>query len=304
MSDSAKGVLLGIATYAFWGTVAPIYFKLVDRADPPEILAHRILWSVVMLLAVITVLRKWPPVLAAASDMRAVRILACSAVAVALNWYTYIWAVTHNRLIEASLGYFINPLVSVLLGFAFPRERLRTVEWLSIALATAAVVWLTVAAGVSPWISLTVAFSFGLYGLLRKIAGVASLNGLTIETVILLPLAAGYLIYRAATGTIAFGHISHGFDLLLMASGPVTAIPLLWFAAAVRRLRLATIGLLQYISPTLQFLVAVLIFHEPFDHNRMLAFVLIWIAVAIYSASNVMAPASLPRQYSQPSRPS
>src|SRR5436190_4644348 len=255
-----------------------------------------------MLLAIITAMRKWPPMLAVASDMRVVRILACSAVAVAINGYTYIWAVTHDRLIEASLGYFINPLVSVLLGFAFLRERLRIVEWLSIALATAAVVWLTLTAGVIPWISLTVAFSFGLYGLLRKIAGVPSLNGLTIETVILLPLAGGYLIYRAATGTIVFGHTSHAFDLLLMASGPVTAIPLLWFAAAVRRLRLATIGLLQYISPTLQFLVAVFLFHEPFDHTRMLAFALIWIAVAVYSATNVMAPASLPRQYSQSSR--
>jgi len=304
LSDSTKGVLLGIATYAFWGTVAPIYFKLVDRADPPEILAHRILWSVVMLVAVITVLRKWPPLVAAASDMRIVRILACSAVAVAINWYTYIWAVAHDRLIEASLGYFINPLVSVLLGFAFLRERLRMVEWFSIALATASVVWLTIAAGVIPWISLTVAFSFGLYGLLRKVAGVPALHGLTIETAVLLPVAGGYLIYRQVAGTIVFGHFSHGFDLLLMASGPVTAIPLLWFAAAVRRLRLATIGLLQYISPTLQFLVAVFLFHEPFDRTRMLAFVLIWIAVAIYSVSNVMAPASLRPQYSQSSRPS
>jgi chloramphenicol-sensitive protein RarD len=304
LSESSKGVLLGIATYAFWGTVAPIYFKLVDRADPAEVLAHRIVWSVVVLVAIITAWRRWPPLLSAASDGRIVRILACSAVAVAINWYTYIWAVTHDRLIEASLGYFINPLVSVLLGFAFLRERLRTIEWVSIALATASVVWLTIAAGVIPWISLTVAFSFGLYGLLRKIAGVASLNGLTIETGILLPVAGGYLIYRAMAGTILFGHTSHAFDLLLIASGPVTAVPLLLFAAAVRRLRLATIGLLQYISPTLQFLIAVFLYHEPFDQSRMLAFVLIWIAVAIYSASNLMGPASLPRQYSQSSRPS
>jgi chloramphenicol-sensitive protein RarD len=287
VSESAKGVLLGVLTYAFWGIV-PIYFKMIARADPLEILAHRIVWSVAVLLILITAFRRWTSMRRIGSDIRALRFLAGSTLAVALNWYIFIWAVTHNHLLEASLGYFINPLVSVLLGFVFLRERLRPVEWISIGLATIAVLWMTIAAGVFPAISLGVAFSFGLYGLLRKVAGVPSLQGLAIETAMLLPVAGGYLLVRAAAGTIAFGHISMTFDALLVAAGPITAIPLLTFVAAVRRLRLATIGLLQYITPTLQFAIAVSIFREPLNRTRLLAFALIWIAVAIYSGTNLI----------------
>jgi chloramphenicol-sensitive protein RarD len=288
VSESAKGVVLGVFTYALWGIV-PIYFKWIARAAPLEILAHRIVWSVAVLIVLITAFRRWPSVRRIGSDIRAVRFLLGSTLAVALNWYIFIWAVTHNHLLEASLGYFINPLVSVLLGFVFLHERLRPVEWISIGLATIAVLWMTLAAGVFPAISLGVAFSFGLYGLLRKVAGVPSLQGLAIETAMLLPVAGGYLLYRAAAGTIAFGHISMAFDALLIAAGPITAIPLLTFVAAVRRLRLTTIGLLQYITPTLQFAIAVSLFREPLNRARMLAFALIWIAVAIYSGSNLIA---------------
>jgi chloramphenicol-sensitive protein RarD len=222
-----------------------------------------------------------------ARDGRSVRLLFLSTFLVAANWYAFIWAVTHEHLIDASLGYFMNPLVNVLLGFLVLRERLRALEWASVALAAIAVTWLAITAGIVPWISLTVAITFGLYGLVRKIAAVPAIEGLTIETAILLPLAGGYLIHHAAAGTGAFRADSMTLDLLLIAAGPVTAIPLIWFAAAVQRLRLATLGLLQYLSPTIQFAVAVAMYHEPFSHERLVAFVLIWCAIVIYSGANV-----------------
>jgi chloramphenicol-sensitive protein RarD len=285
-TEPAKGVLYGIAAYGTWGIVA-IYFKTIRRVAPLEILAHRIVWSVVVLVAIVSVLRRWPALIRVARDARSVRLLCLSTFLVAANWYAFIWAVTHEHLMDASLGYFMNPLVNVLLGFLVLRERLRALEWASVALAVIAVAWLAIAAGIVPWISLTVAVTFGLYGLVRKIAAVPAIEGLTLETAILLPIAAGYLIHRAAAGTGAFRADSVRLDLLLIAAGPVTAIPLIWFAAAVQRLRLATLGLLQYLSPTIQFVVAVAIYHEPFGHERLLAFVLIWCAIVMYSGANV-----------------
>lgn len=280
------GVLFGIAAYGWWGFVAG-YFKLVQAVDPLEILAHRIVWSVVVLLLLITALDRWKAIAAVFASRGAIAYLLVSTTLIAVNWYVFIWAVIHSRLIEASLGYFINPLVSVLLGFLFLGERLRRGEWVSVALAGVAVAWLTLTAGLFPWISLVLAASFGTYGLVRKIAGVTSIEGLTIETVLLLPLATGYLLWREHAGVLAFAHGSLALDLLLVAAGPLTALPLLWFAAAVRRLRLATVGLLQYIAPTIQFLLAVVVFGEPFGARRIVAFVLIWTAIAIYSADNL-----------------
>ena len=275
MTESTKGVLYGIAAYGWWGVVA-IYFKAVRHVAPLEILAHRIVWSVVVLVAIVTVMRRWPTLIRVAAEWRALRLLVLSTFLVATNWYVFIWAVSHDHLVDASLGYFINPLVNVVLGFVVLHERLRALEWVSVALAAVAVTWLAVGAGIFPWVSLTVAITFGLYGLVRKIAAVPSIEGLTIETAILFPIAAGYLIYRGST-----------VDLLLVASGPITALPLLWFASAVQRLRLATMGLLQYISPTIQFALAVAVYKEPFGSQRLIAFVLIWGAIAIYSAANL-----------------
>jgi chloramphenicol-sensitive protein RarD len=288
LKESTKGILFGIATYGFWGVVA-IYFKLLVGVSPLEILAHRIVWSVVVLVGIITILRRWPALAAVAGNRRSLGLLTLSTVLIALNWYVFIWAVTHNHLVEASLGYFMNPLISVLLGFLVLHERLRTIEWLSIGLAAAAVTWLAVGAGVFPWISLSVAFSFGFYGLVRKIAAVPPLEGLTIETAMLLPIAGAYLLYREAAGTLMFAHSSRSLDLLLAAAGPVTAIPLLWFAAAVQRLRLATVGLLQYMTPTIQFGLAVAVYHEPFGSRKLVAFALIWCAVALYTVANLRA---------------
>ncbi|HUP64894.1 MAG TPA: EamA family transporter RarD [Thermoanaerobaculia bacterium] len=282
---ATTGVLFGLAAYGWWGFAA-VYFKLVDAVLPLEILAHRIIWSVVVLLLIIAASGRWKAMTRLLGAPASLALLSLSTLLIALNWYVFIWAITHSRIVEASLGYFINPMVNVLLGFLVLHERLRLWEWISVALAAAAVTWLTISAGVIPWISLTLAISFALYGLIRKLAGVGAIEGLTVETVILLPLAAGYLAWRAEAGALAFGAGSTRIDLLLVAAGPVTALPLLWFAAAVRRLRLATIGLLQYLAPTIQFALAVTVYGEPFSARRMVAFVLIWIALAIYSADN------------------
>ena len=284
-ADSPKGLLYGIAAYAWWGFAA-IYFKLVHEVPPLEILAHRVVWSIVILVLLITMMRRWPSALAVVRSPRALLWLTASTLLIAVNWYTFIWAVTRNHMLDASLGYFINPLVNVVFGFLFFGERLRTWEKVSVALAAVAVLFLAVTAGVVPWIALLLATSFGLYGLVRKLAGVSSIEGLAVETALLLPVAIAFLLWRGQQSALAFGG-SLRIDLLLIAAGPVTALPLLWFATAVRELRLATVGLLQYIAPSLQFMLAVAVYHEPFRGAKPVAFLLIWIAVAIYSTDNV-----------------
>lgn len=284
--ETRAGLAFGVGAYLFWGVVA-VYFKLVRDVAPLEILAHRIVWSVAVLVLVVAASRRWGILRGVVASPRSVGLLAVSAVLVAANWLVFIWAVTRDHLVDASLGYFLNPLVNILLGFFFLRERLRPLEWVSVGLAAAGVAWLIGGAGVFPWISLALALSFGLYGLVRKIAAVTSIEGLTVETTILLPLAAAYLVYRHGAGIMTFGQQSVSLDLLLIAAGPLTALPLLLFASAVRRLRLATIGLLQYIAPTMQFVLAVVVFGEPFGKGRLVAFLLIWSAIAVYSAANL-----------------
>ena len=277
MREPAKGVLFGVAAYGWWGLV-PIYFKALSHVAPLDVLAHRIVWSVLVLIALISFGRRWPALLAIARKFAALRLLILSTLLVASNWYLYIWAVSHSRIVEAGLGYFITPLVSVLLGVVFLRERLRPLETVAILLAAAAVSWLAVIGGVFPWISVGIAVTFAGYGLVRKIAAVPSTEGLTIETALLLPLALAWLAWKTST-----------FEPLLPLSGPITALPLLWFASAGQRLRLSTIGLLQYISPTIQVLVAVWMFGEAFGSERLVAFVLIWMAIALYSFANARA---------------
>jgi chloramphenicol-sensitive protein RarD len=285
-TETRSGIIFGVFAYLLWGVLA-VYFKIVRAVGPLEILAHRIVWAFVVLLVVIAVSRRWPLLTTILRQRRVMILLAASTTFIAVNWFIYIWSVTHDRMVESSLGYFFNPLVNVLLGFLFLGERLLGREKVSVALAAVAVLWLTLSAGTFPWISIALAVTFGLYGLMRKLAGVTAVEGLAIETALLLPLAAAYMIHRARTGTLMFGHASRSLDLWLLAAGPLTAIPLLLFAAAVRRLRLATIGLLQYISPTLQFILAVAVYKEPFGSERAVAFVLIWIAIAIYSTAGI-----------------
>ncbi len=284
--SSLEGLIYGIAAYTWWGFAA-IYFKLLSSVSPLEILAHRIVWAFVILVALVTIRRLWPAMRAIVDNPRTLLLLSFSTVLIAVNWYVYIWAVTNSRMVEAGLGYFMNPLVSVLLGALFLKERLRAPEWISVGLAGGAVLWLTLSAGVFPWISLVLAFSFALYGLLRKLAAPGAVEGLTIETALLLPIALGYLLLEWRRGLLHFGNDTLALDLLLMAGGAVTAIPLLWFAAAVKRLRLVTIGLLQYIAPTIQVILAVLVYGEPFAFERKVAFTLIWVAILLYSGDNL-----------------
>lgn len=279
------GVLYAVSAYLFWG-LAAVYFKAIRHVPPLEILAHRIVWSVLMLVLFITVTSRWLSILQILRDRRAMLHLGGSTLLIATNWFVFIVAVTTDHILDASLGYFINPIFNVFLGFVVLRESLRRWEWVSVALSASAVVLLTFSIGIFPWIAVTLAISFGLYGLLRKLAHAGSIEGLVVETSLLFPLAAGYLMFQASRDALAFRSGSLSTDLLLLAAGPITTLPLVWFTSGVRRLRLATVGLLQYISPSMQFLLAVLVYKEPFGKAKLVAFVLIWTAVALYSFDN------------------
>ena len=286
--DSRPGLLYAVGAYGLWG-FAPIYFKALRGVPLFEVLAHRVVWSLVFLLAFAVLSRRLPAIAGAVRGK--LPLLALSSVLIAFNWTLFIWAVTSGRILESSLGYYINPILSVLFGAAFLGERLHAVEWTSVGLAAAAVLWLTASLGVFPVVPLALAVSFALYGLVRKRLGVGSLEGLLVETAALFPLALGWLALRQLDGTLAFAHRGLALDALLVAAGPVTAVPLLLFASAVSRLRLATVGLMQYLSPTLQLLLAVFLYGEPFGRERLVAFVAIWIALALFAVHNARAAA-------------
>lgn len=283
-----KGVLFALAAYILWGFF-PLYFKAIQQVSALQILAHRIAWGFVFALAVVLVLRQWKEFRASVFNRRTFLIYAGASVVLGINWFTYVWAVITNHVVESSLGYFINPIVSVLLGVIFLRERLRTFQWVAIAMVTAGVVYLTITFGQLPWISLVLAVTFGFYGLLKKIAPLGALHGITLETAVLTIPSLAYLFIVNANGTGTFGHSTPLLDFLLVLSGPVTAIPLLLFATGARRIPLTTIGLLQYIAPTLQFLLGVLVFHEPFDQSRLIGFMIIWLALVLFSVENLLA---------------
>jgi chloramphenicol-sensitive protein RarD len=248
------------------------------------VLVHRILWSLVFLLMLLAVRRRWAWIAEVAHRPRVLGAFCASAVLLSINWLTYIWAVGHGHVVDASLGYFVIPLVNVALGYTVLHERLRRVQWLALSLAALGVAWLTLQAGQLPWIALTLASSFGVYGLLRKIATLGALEGLTLETLVLLPPALAGLMYLELSGGASFPQPTLAANLWLIGFGPVTAVPLLLFAAGARRMPLATLGLLQYLSPTLQFMLGVWVFDEPFAPLRLIGFGLIWIALLIYSA--------------------
>ena len=297
MSDPGRerrtGLAYGLAAYGAWG-VFPIYLKAVRTVPILEVLCHRVVWALAILLVLTGVRGELRAVADALRHRRALLVLSGSTVFIALNWLVYIYSVTHDRILESSLGYYINPLISVLLGVVLLRERLEPLMKAAALLAAAGVVWLAIGLGQLPWISLVLAFSFGLYGLLRKIAPVGALTGLTVETLLLAPLAAGYLVWAEARGRATFLSGRWGIDVLLLLAGPVTAIPLLCFAAAARRLPLSTIGFMQYISPTLQFLLAVTVYGGPFDRARAGAFACIWLAVALFAFDSVRRRAPRP----------
>ncbi|WP_431258766.1 EamA family transporter RarD [Roseateles chitinivorans] len=280
------GMLYAALAYIAWG-LFPLYFKRLSDVSAFEVIAHRTLWSMVFVAILLTALRRWAWLGPVLRSPKLLGTCAVSAMLLSTNWLVYVWAVQHGHVVEASLGYFINPLVNVMLGFVFLRERLRPVQWLAIALAAAGVIWLTVTAGRLPWIALVLALSFGIYGLMRKTAHLGALEGLSLETLILSPFAAVALFWWTSQGTSAFatGDAVHIGWLLL--AGPLTAVPLLLFAAGARRITLTTLGLVQYLSPTIQFLLGVWLYHEPLAGARLVGFVLIWSALAVYSAESL-----------------
>lgn len=277
------GILQAALAFACWGAF-PLYFKTLQAVPPLEMMAHRIVWSCGFVALLLAAQRRWSWIGPAFADWRLLAGCAASAALIALNWFLYIWAVVNGRIVEASLGYFINPLVNVLLGALVLKERLRAGQQLAVGVAALGVAWLTWQAGALPWIALALAASFGLYGLLRKTAPLGALEGLAMETLLLGPLAALALLWLALQGQSAFVQGSPGLQALVVAAGPITAIPLLLFAAGARRIPLSLLGILQYIGPTLQLLVGVWLFHEPFEPARRIGFIAIWAALALYSA--------------------
>jgi chloramphenicol-sensitive protein RarD len=275
-----KGIWYAFGAYVFWG-LFPVYWKLLKGIPALQLLGHRIFWSFLLLFSIILVMRQGK-VLRAALNWRVALTYSVAAILIAINWLTYVWAVGAGFIVETSLGYFINPLLSVFLGVIFFRERLRTLQWLAISLAAAGVLYLTFAYGALPWVALTLAFSFGLYGLVKKTAPLGALQGLTLETGILFLPALGFLLFSEVSGTGAFMHTSVLLDVMLVGAGLVTMIPLFMFAMAAPRIPLATIGILQYINPTMQFLLGVLIFKEPFDHHRLIGFGVVWVALILF----------------------
>lgn len=280
VTAARQGVWLAVAAYGLWG-VLPVYWKALHRVSAPEILAHRIIWSLVFLLGLVGVRREWRT-LPAGLRGKSLRVYAPAAALLAVNWLTYIWAVNAGRIVETSLGYFINPLVSVALGVAVLRERLRRGQALCILLAAGAVLWLTAQERALPWVALVLAGSFALYGLLKKTAPLPALPGLVVETALLAAPALAFWVTREAAGRAAFGHAGPGVTLLLVFTGVATALPLLLFAAAARRVSLTTLGLLQYLAPSLQLLLGVWVYGEPFGRDRAVAFALIWTALGLY----------------------
>jgi len=284
---SNKGILYGIGAYLMWGFF-PLYFKALHIVPALEIMFHRVVWCFLFLALVILVKREWPKLKVELRRPRILPIYALAAVLLAANWLVYIFGINSGQVVETSLGYFINPLFSVALGVIFLREKLRPMQWLPIGLAAAGVIYLTIQFGALPWIALALAFTFGFYGLLKKIAPLGALHGLTLETAILFLPALGYLLFAESQGSAAFGHASWTVTLLLALAGVITAIPLLLFASAARSIPLYMIGILQYIAPTLQFLLGVLVFGEAFTSARVVGFSIIWLALLLYSVESYL----------------
>jgi chloramphenicol-sensitive protein RarD len=286
-AEARAGTILGLAAYALWG-VMPLYFKALASVAPTEIVAHRIVWSLVFLTAATTLWRRWPHLRAVLARPPLAMVLLATSCLIGVNWLVYIYAVVSGHVLEGSLGYYLNPLVNVLLGVVFLKERLTRVQAGAVALAAAAVAILAFGAGSALWISLTLAASFASYGFVRKVAPVDALEGLYIESLFLAPLAMGWIGWLVAHGHSSF-LTSWPIDALLVLGGAVTAIPLLLFTAAAKRLPYSTLGFLQYVAPTLQFLLAVLLFAEPLTPSHLMCFAMIWTALAVFVFENVRA---------------
>lgn len=282
------GTLAALTAYIFWGLL-PVYWKAVEHVPAQEILGHRIVWSLVVTLGLLVVRRQWDWLKQVGRRPAALLPYVGAAALLALNWFVYIWANNNGHIVETSLGYFINPLVNVLLGVLFLRERMRPWQWAAIGLAAAGVAYMALNYGQPPWIALILAFSFGFYGLIHKTGTLESVQGLNVETGLMFLPALGYLVYLGGRGVGAFGQAGIGVTLLLGLAGFVTAIPLILFAYGARRVPLTTLGVLQYAAPTGQFLLGVIAYGEPFTQARLIGFCLIWLALALYSVEGFMA---------------
>jgi chloramphenicol-sensitive protein RarD len=282
-----KGILFAIGAYGIWGLL-PIYWKTIDIVPAPQILSHRIVWSFIFLVIVLLMKKDLSTFTRVVQSKKTLAIFTLAAVLIGVNWLTYIWAVNAGYIVETSLGYFINPLVSVLFGVIFLGEKLRPLQWAPIILAATGVLYLTISYGALPWIALVLAFTFGLYGLIKKTAPLNSLHGLSLETGILFLPALFYLFYAEGQGTGLMGHADWLVTILLIFTGIATALPLLLFASAARKINLSTLGILQYIAPTMQFLIGVLMYGEPFTQSRLFGFSIIWTALLIYTFEGVL----------------
>lgn len=286
MAETRRGFLLGAAAYALWG-LFPLYWTLLEPAGAVEILAHRVFWSLAVMAALVVALRRRASFAAIVLRRRTRAILAIAAVVIAVNWGAYIWGVNNGHVVETSLGYFINPLVTVLIGVVVLGERLRPLQWVAMGIATAAVLGLTIEYGRPPWVALVLAFSFGTYGLAKKKANAGAVESLTLETLVIAPLALGYLVFLTSEGQSTFTTEGAAHALLLVSTGLVTAVPLICFGAAATRVSMTTLGLLQYLAPTIQFALGIFVFHEPMPPMRLLGFVLVWIALVIFTFESI-----------------
>lgn len=282
-AEDRSGLIAGIAAFSTWGLI-PVYWKLFTNIGAAEILAHRFVWTTLFLIVLLSWQQRWPELREATRSRRALLYCFASGLAISVNWFMFIWAVNVGRVIETSLGYFMTPLVNVLFGATFLRERLTRWQFLSVLLALTGVVNLTFGYGRFPWLAITLCISFGLYGLLRKKSGVRPIPGLFLETTLLTPIAAGYLIYLQRAGSGAMSSASWPMILLLISMGIVTGLPLVWFGHAARHLRLTTLGFLQYLAPSCSFFLGVFLYHEPFTRAHLITFTFIWVALIIFTA--------------------
>lgn len=281
-----RGILYAASAYTLWG-LFPLYLRLMNRVEASEILAHRMVWSLVFVSAVLLVLRRGAWIREVLRSPATLARFAGSALLVSVNWGLFIWAINNGHVVDSSLGYFINPLVNVLAGYFLLQERLRPLQWMAAGLAALGVLWLTWVGGQLPWIGLTLAVTFSGYGLMRKTARLGAIEGLALETALLAPFATGFLIWLAHHGQSAFVQADAGLRALLLLAGPATAIPLLLFAAGARRIPFSLLGILQYIGPSLQLLLGIWVFGESFPFARALGFAAIWAALALYTAESI-----------------
>ena len=283
-----KGILYGIGAYVLWGFF-PIYWKFLHPVPALQVIGHRIGWSFIMLAVYVLITKQWQDFRSVAFKAKTIGMYSIAAVLLSINWLIYVWGVNAGFIVETSLGYFINPLLSVLLGVIFLRERLRPMQWIPVGLAAVGVIYLTFVYGRLPWIALSLAFSFGFYGFVKKLSPLGSLYGLTLETGIVFPVALIYLVVVGVTGTGAFFHAGTLIDLFLIGAGIVTTIPLLMFASAAKQIPLTLVGLLQYIAPTLQFLIGVFVYKESFDFSHFIGFAIVWVALIFFAVESYVA---------------